>query len=249
MNIGIIGSGYIGGTLTRRLAALGHKVFVSNATGPESLKELAEETGAVASTVRESVTKGEIVIITIPQKNITDLPKDLFEGVSDDVIVIDTGNYYPKLRDGKIEGLDDTISDTEWSQKQIGRPLIKAFNSIVFTSLANEGKPKGDPKRIGLPVAGDNAEHKAKVMQLVEDLGYDAVDGGLLKESLRQQPGNPIYCTDKSANEILAYFKEVGSERTPEIMEKIIDARTAQETMVIEADPISHYGSDNHKRQ
>lgn len=85
-------------------------------------------------------------------------------------------------------------------------------------------------------------------MQLVEDLGYVAVDGGLLKESWRQQPGNTIYCIDKSANEILAYFKEVGSERTPEIMEKIIGARTAQEKMIIEADPISHYGSDNHKR-
>jgi hypothetical protein len=44
MKIGIIGAGQIGGTLTRRLTALGHKVFVANSRGPETLSELAAET-------------------------------------------------------------------------------------------------------------------------------------------------------------------------------------------------------------
>src|SRR5215207_7025726 len=51
MDIGIIGSGQIGGTLTRRLTALGHRVSIANSRGPASLAELAAETGATAATV------------------------------------------------------------------------------------------------------------------------------------------------------------------------------------------------------
>src|SRR6185436_18935443 len=60
MNIGIIGAGHIGGTLTRRLTALGHKVFVANSRGPESLADLARETGATPVTVDEAARNRDI---------------------------------------------------------------------------------------------------------------------------------------------------------------------------------------------
>ncbi len=107
MNIGIIGAGNIGGTLTRRLSSLGHKVFVANSRGPESLAGLARETGATPVSVEEAARSGDIVIVTIPEKNISKLPLDLFGGVSDDVIVIDTGNYYPQQRDGRLDGIEE----------------------------------------------------------------------------------------------------------------------------------------------
>ena len=248
MKIGIIGSGYIGSTLTRLLTGLGHTVYLSNATGPDSLKAIAEETGAIASTVQESATSGEIVIVTIPQKNIPDLPVGLFDKVGSDVIVVDTGNYYPTLRDGAIEGLDNTYTDSEWVAKHLGRPVIKAFNSIMYLSLANGGKPKGSEGRIGLPVAGDDPVAKAKIMELVNTLGFDPVDGGTLKESWRQQPGSPVYCTDLSAQEIKAEFARFGSIRTPEHLAEIVERRTNQEKDVIKASPNDHYGSANHKR-
>ena len=53
MKIGIIGAGNIGGTLTRRLTALGHHVAVANSRGPETLSELADETGATAVSLDE----------------------------------------------------------------------------------------------------------------------------------------------------------------------------------------------------
>lgn len=106
MRIGIIGAGNIGGALTRRLRALGHDVSVANSRGPASLRALAAETGAKAVTVREAARAGDIVIVTIPQRNIAHLPNDLFAGVSDDVVVIDTGNYYPRQRDGRIDGIE-----------------------------------------------------------------------------------------------------------------------------------------------
>src|SRR5512146_639299 len=99
MKIGIIGAGNIGGTLTRRLTALGHDVSVANSRGPETLRELAKETGAKPVTVKQAAHAGEVVIVTIPMKSIPKLPRDLFKGVPDDVVVVDTGNYYPRQRD------------------------------------------------------------------------------------------------------------------------------------------------------
>lgn len=249
MNIGIIGSGYIGTTLTRALTALGHTVYLSNARSPETLKTLEAETGSIPSTVEESASKGEVVIVTIPQKAIPNLPKGLFDSVGREVIVVDTGNYYPALRDGAIEGLDGAQVDSEWVAGHLGRPVIKAFNSITFASLADGGKPAGSVGRIGLPVAGDDPAAKARIMDLVESLGFDAVDGGSLKESWRQQPGSPVYCTDLPAEAIKAQFARFGSIRTPERLREIVERRTRQETDVIKASPDDHYGSENHRRQ
>src|SRR5438105_15929511 len=99
MKIGIIGAGNIGGTLTRRLAALGHEVFVANSRGPEMLRELAAEPGATAVSVTEAACDKDVVVVTIPEKNIPDLPDDLFTGAGD--VVVDTCNYYPQQRDGR----------------------------------------------------------------------------------------------------------------------------------------------------
>ncbi len=74
MRIGIIGAGQIGGTLTRRLAALGHDVRVSNSRTPDTLAELEAETGAKAVRSTEAAEGAELVIVSIPQKNVVDLP-------------------------------------------------------------------------------------------------------------------------------------------------------------------------------
>jgi predicted dinucleotide-binding enzyme len=68
--IGFIGAGNIGGTLTRRLTALGHDVAVANSRGSESLAALAAETGATAVPVAEAARGRDVVIVTIPQRNI-----------------------------------------------------------------------------------------------------------------------------------------------------------------------------------
>ncbi|MFZ0572697.1 MAG: NAD(P)-binding domain-containing protein, partial [Rhodomicrobium sp.] len=93
MKIGIIGAGHIGGTLTRRLRALGHEVKVSNSRGPESLQALVSETGATAVEAKDAPKDADLVIVTIPEKSIPQLPKDLFANAPTDLIVVDTGNY------------------------------------------------------------------------------------------------------------------------------------------------------------
>jgi predicted dinucleotide-binding enzyme len=198
MKIGIIGAGHIGATLTRRLRALGHDVSVANSRGPQTLGALAKETGAHAVTVPEAPKDKDLVIVTIPEKSVPQLPKNLFESVGRDTVVVDTGNYYPQ-RDGRIAAIEGGTTESRWVSQQIGRPVIKAFNTIHAQHLLENGRLAGTPNRIALPVAGDDAKAKAVVMKLVDDLGFDPVDAGSLDESWRQQPGTPVYGADLDA--------------------------------------------------
>lgn len=216
MKIGIIGAGNIGGNLTRRLTALGHEVSVANSRGPETLAPLAQETGAKAVPVTEAVRDKDLVIVTIPEKNIPHLPADLFEGLAADVVVIDTGNYYPQQRDGRIDEIEKGTTESRWVEQQLGRPLTKAFNNIYARHLLERGQPAGTPGRIALPVAGDDAKAKSVVLRLVDELGFDGVDAGGLDESWRQQPGTPVYGTDLDADGVRRALSEASRERGPE---------------------------------
>ena len=216
MKIGIIGAGHIGGTLTRRLRRLGHEVFVANSRGPESLQGLAAETGATPVSVERAARSGEVVIVTIPEKRIVDLPPDLFRGVPDDVVVIDTGNYYPRQRDGCIAAIEAGLPESRWVERQLGRPVVKAFNNIFAQHLLERGAEKGSPGRIALPVAGDDRRQKAIAMQLVDELGFDPIDTGGLDESWRQQPGTPVYTKDYDAGGVRRALAAATPERGPE---------------------------------
>lgn len=216
MKIGIIGAGHIGGTLTRRLSALDHQVSVANSRGPETLAALATETGAKAVSIQEAARGQDVVIVTIPEKNIPNLPRDLFKGAADDLVVVDTGNYYPQQRDGRIDAIEGGITESRWVAQQLGRPVVKAFNNIYAQHLMDMGRPAGTPGRIALPIAGDDAAAKKIVLQLVDQLGFDGVDYGGLDESWRQQPGTPVYGTDFDAQGVRRALAEARPERTPE---------------------------------
>jgi len=197
MKIGIIGAGHIGGALTRRLTQLGHEVTVANSRGPGTLTGLAAETGAFAGTVTDAATDKEVVIVTIPEKSVAELPKGLFEHSR--AIIVDTGNYYPQ-RDGRIGPIESGTTESRWVSQQLGHPVVKAFNTILSNHLLNDGRPPGDRERIALPVAGDDPNAKAVVSRLIDDLGFDAVDAGGLDDSWRQQPGTPVYGADLPAD-------------------------------------------------
>ena len=216
MRIGIIGAGNIGGNLTRRFTKLGHEVFVANSRGPETLKSLVSETGAKAVTPTEAAHQGEVVIVAIPEKNIKNLPRDLFAGVKDNVPVVDTGNYYPQQRDGRIDAIEDGMTESRWVSQQLHRPVVKAFNNIYAEHLLSKGMAKGDADRIALPVAGDDKDAKTKVLHLIDELGFDGVDAGDLDDSWRQQPGTPVYAADFDATGVKAALSKASKQRPPE---------------------------------
>ena len=157
MKIGVIGTGNIGGTLARKLSAAGHDVRVANSRGLEGVGAFADEIGATAVDTRGAVEDADVIVISIPFPAVAELPKDLFDTVPQDVPVVDTGNYYPGMRDTQIAEIDAGMPQSVWVSKQLGRPVIKAFNNILAHSLAELGGPEGSPGRLACAVAGDDA--------------------------------------------------------------------------------------------
>ncbi|SHH93851.1 NADPH-dependent F420 reductase [Streptomyces sp. 3214.6] len=214
MKIGIIGAGNIGGNLTRRLTALGHDVSVANSRGPQTLTELAEETGATPVTVQEAARGAEVVVITIPVKAVPDLPSGILDGAADDVAVIDTNNYYPQQRDGRVAEIEDEgITESRWTERRIGHPVIKAFNGTFAQDILDRPLPAGDPDRMALPVAGDDEAAKAKVRALIDELGFDTVDTGGIDDSWRQQPDTPVYGLQAGVEAVTKALAEASPER------------------------------------
>ncbi|QUP54608.1 3-hydroxyisobutyrate dehydrogenase [Ralstonia syzygii] len=199
MKIGIIGTGNIGGALARKLSAAGHDVRVANSSGTEGARAFAREIGAEPTDVHGAVAGVNVIILAIPLPAMRELPANLFDRVPIETTIIDTSNYYPGLRDSRIPEIDDGLTESAWVARQIGRPVIKAFNNALAYTLAELGKPKGTPSRLAIAVAGDDVRSKQTAMELVNQAGFDPVDAGSLEDSWRQQPSTPSYCCDYDA--------------------------------------------------
>jgi len=212
MRIGIIGAGPIGGTLTRKLAGLGHEVRVANSRDPQTLAELAAETGATAVWAKDAATDADVVIVSTPEKNVPDLAPSIVSKAKTGAPVIDTNNYSPQ-RDGRIDAIDNGTPESAWVADQLGAPVIKVFNNIFWEHLLERGVPAGTEGRIALPVAGADGPAKQLVFDLVDQLGFDPVDGGTLDESWRQQPGRPVYGKDYDAEGVRKALAEAPPER------------------------------------
>ena len=214
MKIGIIGAGNIGAALAGHLHKLQHTVLIANSRGPQTLFQVASETGATPVTLSE-VTQGvDLLIIAVPMKSVSSLPQGLLVNLPAASPIIDTGNYYP-LRDGRIDALDHGMVESEWTSQHLGRRVVKAFNNIMADSLLHKVLPKGSNDRIALPVSGDDAAAKQCVIALVEQVGFDAMDAGPLAESWRYQPGTPAYCPDPTRRQLPPLLQRANRDKSP----------------------------------
>jgi 8-hydroxy-5-deazaflavin:NADPH oxidoreductase len=214
MKIGIIGAGNIGSALAGHFRKLRHSVLIANSRGPQTLFQVAQNTGATPVAISEVARGVDLVVITIPMKSVPSLPKDLLFDLPRSSPIVDTGNYYP-LRDGKIAEIEGGLIESAWTSFVLGRPVIKAFNSIVADSLLHKGLPKGSKGRIALPVSGDDLESKQLVMALLDQIGFDAVDAGPLSESWRYQPGTPAYCPDPTIQQLPKLLQRAKRDKAP----------------------------------
>lgn len=208
MNIGIIGSGHIGSALARRFTAVGHRVAIANSRGPASLADLARETDARPVAIDKILQDVAVVVVTIPMARIESLPPDLFTHAPPGLVVIDTCNYYPRERDGRITAIESGLTESAWVQQRIGHRVVKAFNTIEAPHLQDFGRPFGAAGRIALSIAGDDADAKAVVSLLIDAIGFDPVDGGSIAESWRQQPGTPGYLKDFGSADLRAALRQ-----------------------------------------
>lgn len=214
MKIGIIGSGNIGGALARRFRAAGHDVAIANSRGPATLLEFARAIVAQPVTIEEAVHGAELVVVAVPMAKVASLPPRLFADAPPGLIVVDTSNYYPRERDGRIADVEAGMTESGWVQQRIGHRVVKAFNSILAQHLLEKGRPAGSPDRIALAVAGDDAGQKSVVARLLDAIGFDAVDAGTIEESWRQQPGSPGYLQDFGIDGVQAALQQASPKRT-----------------------------------
>jgi 8-hydroxy-5-deazaflavin:NADPH oxidoreductase len=241
MKIGIIGAGEIGGTLVRQYSRAGHRVKITNASGTEKLKGLALETGASAVTLADAVIDVDVIVISIPLIGILKFPQGLLRYVAGKTTIIDTCNYYP-IRDGRIKGIENGMPESVWVSDQLQRPVIKAYNSILYRSLQQSGLPRDTGSRLALPIAGDDEKSKEVVSILVNDSGFDSLDYGSLEDSWRQQPGSPVYCTDLTLTQLKRSIMKARKELLPERRELGLE-------YILKHDPTLWIDNVNHNRQ
>jgi predicted dinucleotide-binding enzyme len=225
-NIGVIGTGEEGSALIRKLTKLGHSVCMANAEDSATLKGLADETGATPKDMIEIVKNADIVFLSIPMKEVRNLPKGLFDNCSEACIIVDTCNYYPS-RDGKIKEIEDGMPESTWVMQQIGRPVIKALNTILASALVETGRSKGASGRIAVPISGDDSSAKKVISQLVDDMGFDPYDAADLSLSWRQQPGSPVYCTNLDLDHLIRALAAANKDAMPELRDKAYHKMTA----------------------
>ena len=205
LQIGIIGSGNLGGTLGTLWVKSGHPVFFSS-RHPEELKKLVDSLGplARAGTVREALAFGDVVLIAVPYGAYPQISKDYaqeFKGK----IVIDAGNAV-LARDGEIakEARENGIGMTS-AKYLAGARIVRAFNTLNYRRLASiSNRPEG---RIGIPMAGDDKDALAVVSSLVRDAGFDPVIIGPLERAKDFAQGAPLYGQEITAQEMQQRLK------------------------------------------
>jgi predicted dinucleotide-binding enzyme len=219
MKFGILGAGPIGTNISKKLVASGHDVKIADARGIERLK--GKELAGTPVLVEDAIKNIEVLIISIPLHALPSI-RNIIDQVGEEVIIVDTSNYYP-YRDGEIEEIKNGMVESVWVLNQLGRPIIKGFNNLLAYTLENGGKSEDSSDRIAMAIAGDDPSQKQVVMNVVNELGFEAVDSGSLSDSWRQQPGTPAYCTELTKDELKQALKKANKEKAPLLRDKVIE--------------------------
>ena len=170
--IGIIGAGRMGSLLARKLKTAGHEIALADERGPESLAAFADTYGIQAVTLQEATEKKDVVLIALSLPAFERLPKNLFTGMLHDTVLVGLGNRYPGMCNVHIEA--------------VSQESLAAENNLDANSPSRDAS-----HRLCLPVSGDRAAHRATVIELLNQIGYEGFDIGSPAGS-SQQPGTPV---------------------------------------------------------
>jgi len=198
--IGIIGAGKIGGTLAQLWSRAGHEVMISS-RHPQELKSLAQKLGPKVhvGTPAEAAAFGPVVVVSVPYAATPQVGRDYGKELKGKV-VLDTGNPYPE-RDGPMADAARAKGAGPSSQEFLpGTRLVRAFNAIKYTDLHDESNRKGE--KIGIPIAGNDADALKVAAGLVRDAGFDPVIVGDLSQAKRFDVGTNVYVKLMTAKEL-----------------------------------------------
>jgi 8-hydroxy-5-deazaflavin:NADPH oxidoreductase len=204
MKIGIIGSGRQGGAIGLLWAKAGHEVFFSS-RHPEDLADLVKQAGpkAQAGLPEEAARFGDVVLVAVPYGALPQVGKD-YAPLMKGKVVIDCTNPYPD-RDGPVaqDALDNGVGAAS-AEYLPGVRLVRAFNAITFISVERKAHREG--AKVGIPIAGDDADAVRIVSDLVVDAGFDPVVVGPLSRAREFQPNTPVYLKDMTAAQLRTAF-------------------------------------------
>lgn len=211
--LGIVGAGKAGTAIARAAVAGGYDVAISGSGSAERVELIVEvlAPGARALTTEEVVSYADLIVLAIPLHRYRELRRDLFAGK----ILVDAMNYWDEI-DG-VDGLFATAPAGTSMLVQEWFPsarVVKSLNHLGYFKFEKSRRPHGTPGRVGMAAAGDRSAVE-EVLQLIDTLGFDAVDAGDLASGLALQPGGPIFGAGHSAEELSKRLSgEVATART-----------------------------------
>jgi 8-hydroxy-5-deazaflavin:NADPH oxidoreductase len=199
--LGIVGAGKVGTTIARAAIAAGYDVAISGSGPAERIALIVDvlATGARAVTTAEVVSHADLIVLAVPMHRFRELPRDVFAGK----ILVDAMNYWED-----IDGIDEELATAPMGTSIVVQPhfasarLVKSLNHLGYYEIEEGRRPQGTPGRIALAAAGDDRAAVAAVMQLIDRLGFDAIDAGGLEAGLALGPDGPVFGVAHSAAEL-----------------------------------------------
>ena len=200
--LGIVGAGKFGTTLARAAVAAGYDVAISGSGAAEDIALTIDvlAPGAHAATTEEVAQHAEVIVLAVPAHRFRELPREIFDGK----ILVDAMNYWQP-----VDGDDDELTSAAEGSSSVVQQrfryarVVKSLNQLGYHQFEEHRRGKEDPDRIAIATAGDDHAAVRNVMRLVDRLGFDPVDAGLLRNGVGLEPdGSPIaptYSADQLA--------------------------------------------------
>ena len=208
--LGIVGAGRVGTTIARAAIAAGYNVAISGSAAAERIALIVEvlAPGAHALSTDEVIGHADLIVLAVPMHRFRELPHDLFAGK----ILIDAMNYWEE-----IDGVDPVLATAPAGTSVVVQEwfpsarVVKSLNHITYYKFDEERRPQGVPGRVAMAAAGNDRAAVAAVMQLIDRLGFDAVDAGPLQAGRVLEPDGPVFGASYRADELSALLMPAAS--------------------------------------
>jgi hypothetical protein len=199
--LGIVGAGKIGTAIARAAIAGGYDVAISGSGAIDRIELIIEvlAPGARTATTEEVAHQAGLIVLAVPMHRFRELSAVLFT----DKILVDAMNYWEEI-DGVDEELERAFSGTsvvvqEWFSYS---RVVKSLNHLGYFKFEQGRRPRGAPDRLALAAAGNEPDAVVEVLELINRLGFDAVDAGPLNAGIALQPNGPVFGKGHSAREL-----------------------------------------------
>lgn len=206
LRLGIVGAGKIGTTIARAAIAAGYDVAVSG-SGPAARIALTVDVlapGARATTTDAVVRHADTIVLAVPTHRFRELPHDQFDGK----VLIDAMNYWEP-----IDGEDDELAAAPHGSSVVVQAhfpaarVVKSLNQLGYHDFEERRRAPGAPHRVAIAAASNDRQALDEVLELIDRLGFDAVDAGDLAAGITLEPDGVAFGAAYSADELASSLR------------------------------------------